>query len=245
MASAGHLLVVDDHPEIRDALEAFLSRRGFAVRTAAHAAGARQALADAQPTDLVVLDVLLPDGNGLALCREIAQAGGPPVVLLSALAEPAQRVAGLDAGADDYLAKPFDPEELAARIRNVLRRCRPVRDAVSTAWIYRFGGWCFNPRQQTLVHEEGRQLTLSASEARLLAVLTQRPGEVLSRQRLLDLCSDGEAEVYDRSIDSQVSRLRRKIESDPRRPVLLRTAWGDGYLLAVPVQRLPALALAA
>lgn len=233
MASAGRLLVVDDHPEIRDALEAFLSRRGFAVRTAADLAGARQAL-QADDFDLIVLDVMLPDGSGLALCREL-QAGGLPVILLSALAAPAQRVAGLETGADDYLIKPFEPDELVARIRNVLRRCgRPTQ--AGSAWVYHFAGWCFNPADRSLRHEDGRLLALSAAESRLLGVLLQRPGEVLARQRLLDLCSDG-AEVFDRSIDSQVSRLRRKIEVDPRRPALLRTAWGDGYLLAVPVRR--------
>ncbi|MFT7722545.1 MAG: response regulator transcription factor [Roseateles sp.] len=235
MASAGRLLVVDDHPEIRDALDAFLSRRGFAVDTAADLAGARRALQAGGGFDLLVLDVMLPDGSGLAFCHELQQAGGPPVILLSALAAPAQRVAGLETGADDYLIKPFEPDELSARIRNVLRRCGR-RAQLGPAWVYRFAAWCFDPAERRLRHEDGRELVLGAAESRLLGVLLQRPGEVLGRERLLDLCSDG-AEVYDRSIDSQVSRLRRKIEADPRRPALLRTAWGDGYLLAVPVRR--------
>ncbi|MDR7336212.1 MAG: response regulator transcription factor [Roseateles sp.] len=233
MASAGRLLVIDDHPEIRDALEAFLTRRGFAVRAASDLATARNALQD-DDFDLIVLDVMLPDGSGLALCREL-QAGGRPVILLSALAAPAHRVAGLETGADDYLIKPFEPDELNARIRNVLRRCGRATQATA-AWVYRFAEWCFDPSDRSLSHDDGRRLALSAAESRLLAVLLQRPGEVLARQRLLDLCSEG-AEVFDRSIDSQVSRLRRKIEADPRRPALLRTAWGDGYQLTATVSK--------
>lgn len=233
MASAGRLLVVDDHPEIRDALEAFLSRRGFAVRTASDIASAQEALQN-DGFDLLVLDVMLPDGSGLALCREL-QDKGLPVILLSALAAPGQRVAGLETGADDYLVKPFEPDELVARIRNVLRRCGRA-ELPSAAWVYHFADWCFDPIDSSLMHMDGRRLVLSAAESRLLGVLLQRPGEVLDRQRLLDLCSEG-AEVYDRSIDSQVSRLRRKIETDPRKPALLRTAWGDGYRLAVTVRR--------
>lgn len=234
-----HILVVDDHEDIREPMAAYLLRSGFRVSTAADGAELRGRLDAHEPHDLILLDVMLPGEDGISLCRHVQQRYGTPVILLTAMGETADRVHGLEAGADDYVTKPFAPAELLARIRSVLRRTLREPAAAPAARApscFGFDGWMFDTGRRELRDASGRAVDLSTAEFRLLRVLVSRPHMVLSRERLLELTGDADAEVFDRSIDSQVSRLRRKIEADPRRPRLLKTAWGDGYLFAAAVQ---------
>lgn len=229
------ILVVDDQADIREPMAQFLSARGFSVGTAAGGSGLHERLAR-EPYDLVLLDVMMPGENGLTLCRQLQERQGPPVILLTAMGETADRVRGLETGADDYMVKPFEPSELLARIRSVLRRAARHILAPRAVSRFRFGCWTFDLLQNELVHADGRSVPLSAGESRLLHAFVARPHEVLSRERLLDLCAEAHADVFDRSIDSQISRLRRKVEIEPRRPRLLKTAWGNGYLFAASVE---------
>lgn len=236
------ILVVDDHQDIRGPLAAYLGRYGLEVSTAADADDVRALLAQ-QRFDLIVLDVMLPGEDGLSLCRYIYEHLKIPVILLSAMADPADRIAGLELGADDYVTKPFDPRELVARIKTVLRRLGSTADAGAPAGdsgYYCFDAWALNAGRRELRHSDGRTVELSAMEYRLLRALVEHPNTVLSRERLLDLTNRDDATAFDRSIDTQVSRLRKKLGDDARRPRLLRTAWGDGYLLSSDVRRLPA-----
>ncbi len=232
------ILVVDDHAEIREPMAELLERRGFQAGTAADGREMKIRLAS-DPYDLVLLDVMLPDESGFALCRQLQAQSGPPVILLTAVGETAQRVEGLEAGAEDYVVKPFEPAELLARIRTVLRRVarplKPVDRLPAADQRVRFDDWTFDPLRSDLSHADGRVIALTTAESRLLMAFVRHPGEVLSRDRLLDLCAGADADVFDRSIDSQVSRLRRKLEVQPRRPRLLKTAWGSGYLFSATV----------
>lgn len=235
-----HLLVVDDHRSIRDPLAAYLRRQGFDVTTASDGVETRARLLE-QRFDLVVLDRMLPGEDGLSLCRHIGQAFGTPVILLTAKAEHADRITGLDQGADDYVTKPFSVDELVARIRSVLRRT--AGQVASTRGVesgrLRFAGWSLDLLHRQLHDPLGVEVVLSTMEFRLLSVFLERPNQVLSRDDLLDL-SRRDNVSFDRSIDSQISRLRRKLENDPRHPTLLKTIWGDGYLLATTVDHEPA-----
>ncbi|WP_137173064.1 response regulator [Massilia sp. HP4] len=236
--SPSRILVVDDHADIRDPLAAFLRRHDLEVMTAADAQAARALLREHR-IDLVVLDIMLPGEDGLSLCRHLAETSGTPVILLTAMAGQDERVAGLEIGADDYVTKPFDPRELVARIKGLLRRL----SRAATGWPgrrYAFGDWTLDMDKRELRDAGGEPVALSSSELRLLGVLVERAGKVLSRDELLDLTRDGEVQNFDRSIDSQVSRLRKKLESDPRRPRLLKTSWGDGYVFTADVKPLPA-----
>ncbi|MFJ3058578.1 response regulator [Herbaspirillum sp. NPDC087042] len=245
MQAQRHILVVDDHPDICEPLAAYLRRQGLQVSMAFSAAQAR-ALLQAQAFDLVVLDVMMPGEDGLSLCRHIGEHLGTPVILLTAMAASSDRVRGLDTGADDYVVKPFDPPELLARIRSVLRRLArqltgpalapaPVLSLPLPVRRYLFDTWTLDVERRELLDSAGASVTLSSVEYRLLRVLVEHPNTVLSRDRLLDLTAGTEALAFDRSIDSQVSRLRKKLESDPRKPSLLKTIWGNGYLLAAQV----------
>lgn len=238
VSTSSRILVVDDHADIRDPLAAFLRRHDLEVLTAADAATARTLLRQHR-IDLVVLDVMLPGEDGLSLCRHLAETSSTPLILLTAMASQEDRVAGLEIGADDYVTKPFDPRELVARIKGMLRRL----SRAATGWHgrrYAFGDWTLDMARRELVDAGGEPVALSTSEFRLLGVLVERAGKVLSRDELLDLTRDGEVQNFDRSIDSQVSRLRKKLESDPRRPRLLKTSWGDGYVFTADVKPLPA-----
>ena len=225
-----HLLVVDDHRDIRDSLARYLSGHGYRASTAVDAAAARRLLRDHAP-DLVILDVMMPGEDGLSLCRWLREATAIPVILLTAMADETDRVIGLEIGADDYLTKPFSPRELLARIRAVLRRATalPAQRDHSEVGLYRFDRWCFHVARQEIEDDAGIAVALSTGEHRLLLAFVQRPNHVLSRDQLLDLTQGREAAVFDRSIDNQVSRLRRKIEAEPGQPVLIKTVWGGGY----------------
>ena len=237
MSEFPHLLVVDDHREIRDALAKYLARHDYRVSTADSAAAARRVL-ETNRIELVVLDVMMPREDGLSLCRQLRAKGDLPIIMLTAMAEETDRVVGLELGADDYVTKPFNPRELLARIRAVLRRTHslPPQPERPAAHRLRFDRWLFDVDRRELVGEDGVAVPLSTGEFLLLSVFVQRPGMVLTRDQLLDLTRGREAAICDRSIDNQVSRLRKKIEADPKRPQLIRTHWGGGYSFAAEVQ---------
>jgi two-component system OmpR family response regulator len=231
------ILVVDDARDIREPLALYLRRQGLRARPLAGAPEARRALEEGA-VDLVVLDVMMPGEDGLSLCRWLVARGGPPVILLTAMAEETDRVVGLELGADDYVVKPFAPRELLARVRAVL--CRAPRPPAEVPGLRRrFAGWTHDPAARTLAHEDGRRADLTSGESRLLAAFLDRPCAVLSRDRLLEATAGREAKPYDRAVDNAVARLRRKLEDDPARPRLLVTEWGGGYALAAEVEAAP------
>ena len=230
-----HILIVDDARDIREPLGQYLRRNAFRATLADGAAAARRAVEEGA-IDLVVLDVMMPGEDGLSLTRWLVGRGGPPVILLTAMADDTDRIVGLELGADDYVVKPFNPRELLARIRAVLRRAPPAPASVATG-RRRFAGWAFDPAARSVSHEDGRTESLTSGEAKLLAVFLDNPRTVLTRGRLLDLTAGREAKAYDRAIDNAVSRLRRKLEADPARPALLVTEWGGGYALGADVER--------
>lgn len=227
------ILIVDDARDIREPLGQYLRKQGYRTQLAANAAEARR-IVDETRLALVVLDIMMPGEDGLSLCRWLAARGGPPVILLTAMADETDRIVGLELGADDYLVKPFNPRELLARIRAVLRRVPPPERQVASGRRH-FGGWRHDAAALTLRHDEGHAVDLTSGESRLLGVLLDHPHTVLSRDRLLDLTAGRDAKVYDRAIDNTISRLRRKIETDPKKPRLIVTEWGGGYRLAADV----------
>ncbi|MDP6388978.1 MAG: response regulator [Alphaproteobacteria bacterium] len=238
MESSPHILVVDDHRDIRDLLARYLAKHEFRVSTAEDAAAARRVIKDAA-IDLVVLDIMMPGEDGLALCRHLRATGDLPVILLTAMGEETDRVVGLEIGADDYITKPFNPRELLARIKAVLRRAHsmpPRFEAVGEGRV-RFGRWVLDLDRRELIDEDGVAIPLSTGEFRLLAIFLERPATVLSREQLLDLTRGRDAAPFDRSVDNQVSRLRRKIERDPKSPELIKTVWGAGYTFVGEVER--------
>jgi two-component system, OmpR family, response regulator len=236
--SRPHLLLVDDEASIRDPLGQYLERQGFRVTDAADASLARSALLSFD-IDLVLLDIMMPGEDGLSLCRHIAAHDGPPVILLTARSEETDRIIGLEIGADDYVVKPFSPRELVARIKVVLRRISSGHRTLPGGGVrYNFAGWTLNTGEQTLHDPEAVLISLSSGEYRMLEALVERAGQVLTRDQLLDLTRGREGGPFDRAIDNQVSRLRRKIEIDPKDPHHIKTIWGGGYRFSTPVRRL-------
>lgn len=243
MASSPHVLIVDDDREIRELLGRFLTKHGYRVTVAIDGREMWKALAE-WAIDLIVLDVMLPGDDGLALCRQLRSRSAVPIIMLTAMGEDVDRIVGLEMGADDYLAKPFNPRELLARIKAVLRRTTslPATGAVegaeeSAERVFAFAGWRLHLDQRSLTSPEGILMPLSTGEFELLAAFVTHPQRVLSRDQLLDLARGRDAQPFDRSIDVQVSRLRRKIEADPAEPTLIRTVRGGGYLFAPLVEK--------
>jgi len=239
MSEQPHLIVVDDHRDIRETLARYLGQHGYRVQTAADGPALRQ-LMRAAAVDLVVLDIMMPGEDGLSLCRWLRESHAVPVILLTAVAEDTDRIVGLEMGADDYVTKPFNPRELLARIKAVLRRAQslpPQRNTAASRTL-RFAGWTLDTAAQTLTDRAGATTDLSTGEFRLLNAFLAHPGMTLSRDQLLDLTRGRDAEVYDRSIDNQVSRLRRKIEPDPSQPTLIKTVWGGGYTFTAQAEPL-------
>lgn len=230
---APQILIVDDARDIREPLGQYLRKQGFRTRLAAHAAEAREVLAEAA-IHLVVLDIMMPGEDGLSLCRWLVAHDGPPVLLLTAMADETDRIVGLELGADDYLVKPFNPRELLARVRAILRRT-PPEIAEAPTKKRAFATWIHDPDALKLRGQEGQLVSLTTAENRLLGIFLDQPRTVLSRSRLLDLTAGREAKAYDRAIDNQISRLRRKIETDPKNPAILVTEWGGGYRLVADV----------
>jgi two-component system OmpR family response regulator len=231
MSNRPHILVVDDARDIREPLSRYLEKQGFRVDHAQDAAAARKALAGGA-FDLVVLDIMMPGEDGLSLCRYLRESTQTPVILLTAMAEETDRIVGLELGADDYVTKPFNPRELSARIKAVLRRSNsmPAEPNKVDAAAMRFDRWVLHIPQRELQDAAGVAVPLSTGEFNLLCAFLARPGMVLTRDQLLDLTRGREAAPFDRSIDNQVSRLRRKIEPDPKNPTLIKTVWGGGYV---------------
>ena len=240
MKDGPHILVVDDDREIRDLLARFLRKHGFRVKTAADGKAMFRTLS-AGRFDLVVLDLMLPGEDGLSLCRRVRAGSDLPIVMLTAIGEDTDRIVGLEMGADDYLAKPFNPRELLARIRAVLRRAPEMRQQpeADRSRSFEFQGWVLDAGRRSLPAPDGALVDLTGGEFDLLLALIEHPGRVLNRDQLLDLTRGREAGPFDRSVDVQVSRLRRKIEDDPKQPVLIKTVRGGGYVFAGAVQESP------
>ncbi len=239
MGDMPHLLLVDDERSIREPLAAYLTKQGFRITQAGDAESARTRLT-AYAIDLVILDIMMPGEDGLSLCRHIAATSDVPVILLTARTEETDRIIGLEMGADDYVVKPFSPRELATRVKVILRRATAggARQHAPEANAYAFAGWVLKSGERALVDREGVSVPLSTGEYNLLLALVTRPRQVLTRDQLLDLTQGREAAAFDRAIDNQVSRLRRKIEADAKSPELIKTVWGGGYTLAAEVTRL-------
>jgi two-component system, OmpR family, phosphate regulon response regulator OmpR len=227
-----NILVVDDDPGLRELLQEYLASQGFGVHAVADGQAMERYLAQAAP-DLVILDLMLPGEDGLALARKLKAQSGMPIIMLSARGEDVDRIVGLEVGADDYLAKPFNPRELLARIRAVLRRGGEAapRDEAARQSLHRFGPFQLNPASRTLLRD-GDEVKLTAREFNLLSIFVAHPNEVLSRDFLIDAMKGYERDPFDRSVDVTVTRLRRKIEADPASPAYVRTVWGEGYLFA-------------
>ena len=222
------VLVVDDDPALRELLSSYLAANGFSVEAVGDGAAMRNTIAAGGMPDAIVLDLMLPGEDGLALTRTLrAQSGNVPILILSARGEEVDRVIGLEVGADDYLAKPFGPRELLARLRALVRRGH-VAAPIETA-SPRFGPYVLDLAGRRLVRE-GTEIPLTGAEYDLLAAFLARPNRVLSRDTLVDLLKGYDRDPFDRSIDIRVTRLRRKIEADPAAPRYIRTVRGEGYL---------------
>ena len=229
-----HILIVDDDREIRDLTARFLRRHGFRATPAANGREMDTHLAEGR-FDLVVLDLMMPGEDGLSICRRLRAQGSVPIVMVTALGEETDRIVGLEMGADDYVPKPFNPRELLARIRAVLRRSVLEMAEAPERGLLRFAGWTLDRAARDLRDPSGGPVMLTAGEFDLLVALAERPQRVLSRDRLLDLTRGRETVPFDRSVDVQLSRLRRKIEADPANPVLIKTVRGGGYVFAAEV----------
>jgi two-component system OmpR family response regulator len=232
-----HVLALDDDAAVRQMVAEYLGQND--VRVTAVASGAELDAAMARETvDLVILDLRLPGEDGMQIARRLREESGIPILMLTGRAEEADRVMGLELGADDYLTKPFSPRELLARIRALLRRAKAqasVSDAIAKVRAYRFGGWELNVGLRKLKAPKGETVELTNGEFRVLAAFLAAPQRILSREQLLDLSRVHGAEVYDRAIDIQILRLRRKIEADPAQPKFIKTERGAGYVFSVSV----------
>ncbi|MEC9066018.1 response regulator [Pelagerythrobacter marinus] len=230
------LLLVDDEASLREPLADYLVRQGFVVEQAADAAAARSLLLGEAP-DLVLLDIMMPGEDGLSLCRHLVESREIPVIFLTARGEATDRIVGLEIGADDYVVKPFEPRELVARIRSVLRRASRPAPAAEDDAHYLFEDWRLDPLKRKLTDPDGALVPISTAEFRLLRAFLDHPRAVLDRDRLLDMVQGREAHLFDRAVDNQVSRLRRKIEEDSRNPHFIQTVRGGGYRFAADVRR--------
>ncbi|HWE75684.1 MAG TPA: response regulator [Stellaceae bacterium] len=245
MSNSQHILVVDDDPRIRTMLRRYLEGEGFTITEVAEGAAMRSAFAKGD-VDLVLLDLMLGTEDGLALAREIRQRGATPIIMLTGKGDMIDRVVGLEAGADDYIAKPFHLREVLARIRTVLRRAPATASipapaaalsAEPTAGVLTFEGWRMDLDRRELRQSSGETVSLTSGEFELLRVFATHPNRVLSRDQLMDLVKGREWEAYDRAMDTQIVRLRKKIEADPARPMLIKTVRGAGYIFARNVTR--------
>ncbi|MBN9135643.1 response regulator transcription factor [Phyllobacterium sp.] len=229
MKSEPHILIVDDDDAIRDLLHEFLKKRGMRV-SVARDSEEMQAIFSRTPVDLLILDVMLPGKSGMEICRDIRMHSRVPIIMLTAITETTDRVVGLEMGADDYVSKPFDPRELLARVRAVLRRLDgPGPDRRIEPQVYKFAGWTMDCSRRRLVSPDNVRVELTSGEFNLLETLVKSAQRMLSRDQLMELAGSNVAYGYDRSIDILISRLRRKMEDDPRSPKLILTIRGGGY----------------
>ncbi len=233
------LLIVDDDKEIRELLANFLSRYGYLVSAAANGKDMFAQLAR-HTFDLIILDIMMPGDDGFSLCKQLRKDSNLPIIMLSAIGEETDRIIGLEVGADDYLPKPFNPRELVARIKAVLRRSQhPIepepQSTTSDSDTVVFCNWIIDKGTRKLLNPEGIEIILSAGEYTLLVAFLDHPRRVLSRDQLLEITHNRSAGPFDRSIDIQVSRLRQKIEVDPKQPELIKTVRGGGYMFTAKV----------
>ena len=238
METPAHILIVDDDREISSLLAEYLEKNGYKTSTAGDGKAMWKTL-DEQRIDLIVLDLNLPGDDGLTLCRDLRARSSMPVIMLTARAEPVDRILGLEMGADDYLPKPFEPRELFARIRSVLRRTQalpPNLQAAEPQQVH-FAGWTMDYTARHLVNPQGTVVALSGAEFRLLKIFLDHANRVLSRDQLLNLTQGRDADPFDRSIDLQISRLRQKLGEDARSPQIIKTVRNEGYVLATTVAR--------
>lgn len=236
MSDSPHILVVDDDRDIRALLSDYLQKNGYRVTAVTDGKAMRRAFGQTH-VDLIVLDLMLPGEDGLKLCRDLRAQSHIPVLMLTALGEEIDRVLGLEVGADDYLPKPFSPRELLGRIKAILRRTAhmPRDPDLRQANGYRFADWQLDNTTRTLSHSDGAQTALSGAEFRLLSVLLSHAPRVLSRAQLMELLRGRELDPFDRSIDVRISRLRQTLRDDARSPRIIKTIYGEGYVIGVPV----------
>jgi DNA-binding response OmpR family regulator len=235
---ADHIVIVDDDELLRNRLSAYLAKEGFRVTTAESAARFRD-LMGRERIDLALVDLTMPGENGLSLTRFLRERSDIAVVILTGKGDPIDRAIGLEVGADDYIAKPFHPRELLARVRSVLRRTklRSDRAAAAVAPVVRFAGWRFDLAKRALTSPRGRAVHLTAAEFQLLQALVANANQVIERDRLLQLIAGRRWEPYDRTVDQHISRLRRKLEKDAKRAELIKSVRGRGYLFAAQIDR--------
>jgi len=233
-----HVLVVDDDKEIRDLLQEYLTRNGYRTSAVGDGKGMWQAL-DTAHVNMIVLDLMLPGVDGLELCRNLRVKSKIPVIMLTAKGDDMDRILGLEMGADDYLPKPFNPRELLARIRVVLRRSSVlVPDQPTDGYqTICFSGWKLDPVSRHLISPDGLVVPLSGAEYQLLQVLLAHPNRILNRDQLLDMTQGRESDPFDRSIDVLISRLRKRMHDDPKTPQIIKTVRGEGYILSSRVSR--------
>ena len=238
MENSAHILIVDDDHEISSLLAEYLVKNGYKASTAGEGKAMWKAL-DENRIDLIVLDLNLPGDDGLTLCRNLRARSSIPVIMLTARGEPVDRILGLEMGADDYLPKPFEPRELFARIRSVLRRTQalPPGTPASEPQQVRFAGWTMDFTARHLINPDGVVVALSGAEFRLLKIFVDHANRVLSRDQLLNFTQGRDADPFDRSIDLQISRLRQKLGEDARSPQIIKTVRNEGYVLATVVSR--------
>ena len=236
MGERPHVLIVDDDREIRGLLAQYLEKHEFRTTAVAEGKEMRRVL-DRSHVDLLVLDLMLPGEDGLSLCRELRSRSQLPIIMLTARGEDVDRIVGLELGADDYVAKPFNPRELLGRIKAVLRRSAhaPRDPSPESVRAFTFGDWRLNTVTRTLTNSEGREQSLSGAEYRLLAVLLGAGNRVLTRAQLTELLRGRDADPFDRSIDVRVSRLRQILGDDARAPQIIKTVYGEGYVIGVSV----------
>jgi two-component system OmpR family response regulator len=237
MSDNGHIVVVDDQQEICDVVQEYLTGEGYRVSTAHDGAGMRRLLSQSA-VDLVILDLMLPGEDGLTLARSLRSESGIGIIILTGRGETVDRIIGLEMGADDYLPKPFHLRELLARVKSVLRRAqsRSADSSQSSRLRAQFAGWNLDMASRELLSPAGEEVRLTTGEFDLLAAFVTNANQVLSRDRLLDLARNREAGPFDRTIDVQVGRLRRKLEDDPQNPTLIKTVRGSGYIFTPPVE---------
>jgi two-component system OmpR family response regulator len=237
MSDNGHILVVDDQKEICDVVQEYLTGEGYRVSTANDGNGMRRVLGQSH-VDLVILDLMLPGEDGLTLARGLRDESGIGIIILTGRGETVDRIIGLEMGADDYLPKPFHLRELLARVKSVLRRVqsRTGEPGQTTRSHAQFSGWSLDLSSRELMSPGGEEVRLTTGEFDLLAAFVNNPNQVLSRDRLLDLARNREAGPFDRTIDVQVGRLRRKLEEDPQNPSLIKTVRGSGYIFTPTVE---------
>ena len=231
------ILMVDDDPGIRDVVSDFLGKHGYFVETAGDSREMEQVL-EKGPVDLIVLDVMLPGEDGLAICRRLTTSNAPPIIMLSAMGEDTDRIVGLELGADDYLSKPCNPRELLARVRAVLRRAEQRGSQSGVGAGCEFAGWRLDLVRRELRSPDGVVVNLSSGEFSLLRAFVERPQRVLTRDQLLDFARGPDSDAFDRAIDVQISRLRRKLDDGASGQDLIRTIRNEGYMFTAKVRRL-------